>query len=139
MDRHDPLIQQLRTRIARAPFFAQLTGDARVDVTGATVEARALLIAALQDQHHRRTAIITPGDAAVGDFETALRLFHREPQCVSMYPAPSLSPYQYVAPSLGVVREEIRALGMLLDGQPDVLTGPPRALLQRLPREEDPR
>jgi transcription-repair coupling factor (superfamily II helicase) len=136
MDRHEPLIAQLRARIARAKFFPRLLEE-RVDVTGATVEARALVLAAMQEQQARRIAIITPGDAAVGDFETALRLFHRNPECVSTYPAPSLSPYQDVAPSLGVVREEIRALGMLIDGAADVLVVPTRALFQRLPRAED--
>jgi transcription-repair coupling factor (superfamily II helicase) len=138
MDRHDPLITDLRTRVTRAAFFRKLTDDAqRFDVTGATVEARALLIAAVQEHSGRRIAIVTPGDAAVADFEIALRLFNRDQQCVSVYPAPSLSPYQDVAPSLGVVREEIRALGMLLDESADVLVVPARALFQRLPRAED--
>ena len=138
MDRHDPLIQQLRQRVARAPFFERLLEPAQnLDITGAAVEARALLIAALQDRHRRRVAVVTPGDAAVADFETALRLFHRDPQCVSVYPAPSLSPYQDVAPSLGVVREEIRALGMLIDGAADVLVVPARALFQRLPLADE--
>ncbi len=133
MDRNDALIADLRTRVTRAPFFPKLSGP----ITGATVEARALLIAALQDRHRKPVAVITPGDAAVADFESALRLFHREPSCVSVYPAPSLSPYQDVAPSLGVVREEIQALGMLIDGAADVLVVPSRALFQRLPRAED--
>jgi transcription-repair coupling factor (superfamily II helicase) len=138
LDRHDPLISDLRARVAKAPFFRQLLDrDRRLDVTGATVEARALLIATLQDKHRRRVAVITPGDAGVTDFVTALRLFHHEPQCVSVYPAPSLSPYQDVAPSLGVVREEIRALGMLIDDAADLLVVPTRALFQRLPRAED--
>ena len=137
MERHDPLLAQLRTRVARAPFFSRLTSDERLDVTGATVEARALLVAAMQDHHRRRVAIITPGDSAVADFENALRLFHRDPRCISVFPAPSLSPYQDVAPSLGVVREEIRALGMLIDGAADVLVVPSRALFQRLPRADD--
>jgi transcription-repair coupling factor (superfamily II helicase) len=138
MDRNPALIEELRARIHRASFFRKLTdAEGRLDVTGATVEARALLIAALQDRHRRPVAVIMPGDAAVADFDTALRLFHREPDCVSVYPAPSLSPYQDVAPSLGVVREEIRALGMLIDGAADVLVVPSRALFQRLPRAED--
>ncbi|MDP9190259.1 MAG: transcription-repair coupling factor [Acidobacteriota bacterium] len=138
MDRHDPLTSDLRARVAKASFFRQLLDrDRRLDITGATVEARALLIAALQDKHRRRVAIITPGDAGLTDFVTALRLFHHEPDCVSVYPAPSLSPYQDVAPSLGVVREEIRALGMLIDGAADLLVVPTRALFQRLPRGDD--
>ncbi|HYH05756.1 MAG TPA: transcription-repair coupling factor [Thermoanaerobaculia bacterium] len=137
MDRHDPLIDDLRARVARARFFSRLTGEGRYDITGATVEARALIVAALQEQSKRRVAVITPGDAGVADFETALRLFHADPQCVSVYPAPSLSPYQDVAPSLGVTREEIRALGMLIDGAANILLIPTRALFQRLPRAED--
>jgi transcription-repair coupling factor (superfamily II helicase) len=136
MDRNDPLIRQLRERTTRAPFFRKLTSEARPEVTGATVEARALIVAALQDQSRRRIAIITPGDAAVADFEAALRLFHRDPDCVSVYPAPSLSPYQDVAPSLGVAREEIRTLGTLIEQTADVLVIPSRALFQRLPRAE---
>ncbi|MEA2488431.1 MAG: hypothetical protein QOH21_223, partial [Acidobacteriota bacterium] len=124
----------LRARVAAAPFFQRLNDDARrLEVTGASVEARALLIASLQDERRQRVAVITPGDAAVADFETALRLFHHDPQRVSVYPAPALSPYQDVAPSLGVVREEIRALGMLIDDSADILVVPTRALFQRLP------
>jgi len=136
MDRHEPLISELRKRVQRAAFFRKLTEETRLDVTGATVEARALVIAALQDKQRRRVAIITPGEA-VADFENALRIFHHDPECVSVYPSPSLSPYQDVAPSLGVVREEIRALGMLIDGAADMLVIPTRALFQRLPRAED--
>jgi transcription-repair coupling factor (superfamily II helicase) len=138
MERNESLIEQLRARVAKAPFFKQLLdSDRRIDVTGATVEARALVVAAMQDQRERRVAIITPGATAGDDFETALRLFHRTPQCVSVYPAPSLTAYQDVAPSLGVVREEIRALGMLIDDAADVLVVPARALFQRLPRPDD--
>ena len=139
MDRNETLISDLRARVQRASFFSRLTSadERRVDVTGATVEARALIVAALQDRQRRPLAVITPGDAAVADFEGSLRLFHREPNCVSVYPAPSLSPYQDVAPSLGVVRDEIRALGMLIDGAADLLVVPSRALFQRLPRAED--
>ncbi|HYO75849.1 MAG TPA: transcription-repair coupling factor [Thermoanaerobaculia bacterium] len=138
MERHDPLIEQLRARVANAPFFPKLLDrERRVDVTGATVEARALVIAAMQDHRKRRVAIITPGTANISDFDTALRLFHRTPQCVSVYPAPALTAYQDVAPSLGVVREEIRALGMLIDDAADVLVVPARALFQRLPRPDD--
>jgi transcription-repair coupling factor (superfamily II helicase) len=134
VDRNVSLINHLRARVAAAPFFQRLNDDAaRLEVTGASVEARALLIASLQDERRRRVAVITPGDAAVADFETALRLFHHDPQRVSVYPAPALSPYQDVAPSLGVVREEIRALGMLIDDSADILVVPTRALFQRLP------
>jgi transcription-repair coupling factor (superfamily II helicase) len=109
----------------------------RVEVTGASVEARGLILAALQETSNKRLAIIVPGDAAIGDFELALRLFHRDPNCVSTYPTPTLSPYQELAPSLGVVREEIRALGMLVGEHADVLIIPIRALFARLPKPAD--
>jgi transcription-repair coupling factor (superfamily II helicase) len=136
MNRNDQLIGQLRSRVRKARFFQRLVTD-RIDVTGATVEARALLIAALQEESGRRLAIITPSDAGLADFETALRLFQDEADCVSIYPTPSLSPYQDVAPAPGVVREELRALGSLIDGAADVLVVPARALFQRLPRPDD--
>src|SRR6266498_1017746 len=138
MTRNDRLISQLRSLVASSkPFRSIVEREERAEVAGASVEARALLLATLQDSLRRRLAIIVPGDASIDDFEAALRLFHRDPRCVSAYPSPSLSPYQDVAPSLGVVREEIRALGMLIDGAVDVLIVPVRALFARLPRAAD--
>jgi transcription-repair coupling factor (superfamily II helicase) len=137
MTRNDRLIATLRAEVARSGFFSKLrAGDRPVELTGASVEARALVLAALQESSSKRLAIIVPGESATADFEIALRLFHTDPQCVSAYPSPSLSPYQDVAPSLGVVREEVRALGLLVDGTVDILIVPARALFQRLPRPE---
>jgi transcription-repair coupling factor (superfamily II helicase) len=131
--RNDPLIASLRRELASTSSFQRISPDRRIEVTGASVEARALLLAALQESTHKRIAVVMPGEAASADFETALRLFHRDPRCVSIYPSPSLSPYQDVGPSLGVVREEIHALGLLIDRAVDVLIVPARALFQRLP------
>ncbi len=136
MQRHDPLLAQLRSRVSGSRFFGRLLEE-RLDVTGATVEARALLLATLHERQRKRLAIVTAGDAAIADFENALRLFHTEPGRVAVFPAPSLSPYQDVGPSLGVVREEVRALGMLVDESSEILVIPARALFQRLPRPED--
>ena len=134
----DTLIASLRADIAKTSAFARITDPAqRVDVTGAAPEARALVLAALQETQDRPLAIIVPGDAAIDDFEAALRLFHRQPECVSAYPSPSLSPYQDLSPSLGVVRNEIHALGMLIERKIDILIVPARALFSRLPRAED--
>jgi transcription-repair coupling factor (superfamily II helicase) len=132
MTRNDPLIAQLRFELARTPKFQRLLNES-LDVTGLAVEARALVLATLQDQSRKRVAIIVPGDAALDDFEAALRLFHRDPRCVSIYPSPSLSPYQEISPSLGVVREEIRAFGRLAAAELDVLIVPARTLFTRLP------
>jgi transcription-repair coupling factor (superfamily II helicase) len=135
--RNDSLIQHLRNLTANAPFLQRaLGGSALYEVTGASVEARALILASIQDKTSERIAVVVPGDAAIDDFESALRLFHRDPRCVSAYPSPSLSPYQELSSSLGIVREEIRALGMLIDQHADLLIVPARALFARLPRAD---
>src|SRR5438105_12834314 len=134
--RNDSLIAQLRRELTTTASFRHLLGSERIDVTGLAVEARALALAALQESSVKRLAIVVPGDAAIDDFESALRLFHREPRCVSMYPSPSLSPYQELSPSLGVVREEIQALGMLVAAELDILIIPARALFSRMPPAE---
>jgi len=133
--RNESLIADLRSLVAKAPFFQRLSTD-RVELTGASVEARALILASLQERLRKRIAVIVPADAAIDDFESALRLFHRDPRCVLTYPSPSLSPYQDVVPSLGVAREEIRALGALTDQHADILIVPVRALFSRLPRAD---
>jgi transcription-repair coupling factor (superfamily II helicase) len=131
------LVSQLRTEVARSEFLKRATaGEHRIDITGASFEARALILAALHERAGRRLAVIVPGDAAIDDFEAALRLFHTDPRCVSTYPSPSLSPYQDIGPALGVVREEVRALGMLIEQRADILIVPVRALFSRLPRPE---
>jgi len=128
--RNDSLIAQLRTLTSNT---LRLDEQTRTEITGASVEARALILASLQDKTRNRIAVIVPGDAAIDDFESALRLFHRDPRCVSSYPSPSLSPYQELSSSLGIVREEVRALGGLIDQQSDLLIVPARALFARLP------
>ncbi|MEK6372572.1 MAG: transcription-repair coupling factor [Acidobacteriota bacterium] len=134
----DQLIASIRAEVARTTAFQRIAApDTRLDVTGAAQEARALVLATLQETQQQRVAIVVPGDAAIDDFETALRLFHRDPECVSTYPSPSLSPYQDLTPSLGVVRSEIHALGMLIDRRVEILIVPARALFSRLPRAED--
>ena len=136
MIRNDSLIAQLRRELQSTDSFKRLLSESRYELTGAAAEARALILATLQDVTRRRIAVIVPGDAALDDFEAALRLFHHDPRRVSLYPSPSLSPYQNVSPSLGVIREEIRALGMLAGEGADLVVIPVRALFTRLPRPE---
>jgi transcription-repair coupling factor (superfamily II helicase) len=136
-DRNEKLIESLRGRTGRASFFHRiLTAERPLELTGASVEARALILAALQERAGRRIAVVIPADASLEDFESALRLFARDPRCVLAYPSPSLSPYQDVVPSLGVAREEIRALGALAANAADILLVPVRALFTRLPRPD---
>ncbi|MEO8033428.1 MAG: hypothetical protein ABI837_03275, partial [Acidobacteriota bacterium] len=140
MIRNDALIANIRAQLTSSEAFrgllARLERD-RIDVTGASVEARALVLAALHETVGRRLAIVIPGDASIADFQNALQLFIDDPRCVTSYPSPALSPYQDVGPSLGVTREEIRALGLLIDRAADVLIIPVRALFARLPRADE--
>jgi len=135
--RNHQLIASLRALVAGCAAFRSLTDPARrIELTGASVESRALVLAALQDATRQRFAVIVPGDASIDDFTSALRLFHRDPNCVLAYPSPALSPYQDVTPSLGVTRDEIRALGSLVREESDTLIVPVRALFTRVPRAE---
>src|SRR5437588_578263 len=134
------LTGRVRAELARTKAFKAIgkrVEDGRFDVTGAAVEARALCLATLQDATKKRIAVVVPGDAAIDDFEASLRLFHREARCVSGYPSPSLSPYQDLSPSLGVVRNEIRALGMLIDRSVEILIVAAGAVFSRLPRASE--
>ena len=56
---------------------------------------------------------------------------------VAFFPAPALSPYQQIAPSLKVRREEFGTLTRLAEGSVDLLVVPARALLRRLPPADD--
>jgi transcription-repair coupling factor (superfamily II helicase) len=56
---------------------------------------------------------------------------------VAFFPAPSLTPYQGIAPSLKVRREEFGALARLAAGEPDLLVVPARALYRILPAPAD--
>lgn len=133
--RNAKLLRSLRSRVADSGILDGLisaTGSP-FSVTGLGLEARALVLAALQEKHQSRLAIIVPGDASTEDFATALRFFHQSPESVAVYPSPSLSPYQNVATSLAIMQEEIRALGQLSTGKASTIVIPGRALYRRLP------
>jgi transcription-repair coupling factor (superfamily II helicase) len=139
-ERNDRLIADIRQQLVRSAPFRRIldrVAEQRVEITGASLEARALLLAAYQEVTRKRLAIVLPGDASLSDFESALKLFHHDPGCVSTYPSPSLSPYQEVGSSLAVVRDEIRALGLLVSHGVEILLVPARALFRRLPHPDD--
>src|SRR5204862_1723000 len=56
---------------------------------------------------------------------------------VALFPAPALTPYQGIAPSLKVRREEFGTLARLAAGTVDLLVVPARALLRVLPSAAD--
>jgi len=134
--RNDSLVAELRRRTAASDALSRAFREldrSPVEISSASLEARALVVASLQETLQRRFAIVVPGEIDLADFETALKLFHPRPHEVAAFPAPSLSPYQGVAPSLSVVRDEIRTLGMLVKGAVSTLLIPARALFRRLP------
>ena len=133
--RNEALLQSLRSRVAESGVLDGLLSPdgPRFSVTGLSLEARALILCALQEKHRSRLAIVVPGDASTEDFATALRFFHPKPESVSVYPSPSLSPYQNVATSLAIMQEEIRSLGLLSTGEASTIVIPGRALFRRLP------
>jgi transcription-repair coupling factor (superfamily II helicase) len=135
--RNERLIAEIRHLVSGSDAFREIAtrpGTERVEVAGASPEARALLLATLQEELGKRIAVIVPNDAALREIESALRLFARDPRCVASYPAPSLSPYQDVPASLAVVRDEIRTLGTLAESGADLLVVPARSLFRRVPR-----
>jgi len=137
-DRNHKLLESIRRSVSTSNVFSELTtrlAAGPVELTGASPEARALLLASLQQQLGRRLAIIVPTEQA--ELETALRLFHPDPDYVATYPTPSLSPYQDVPPSLAVVRDEIRALGRVAAKDVHLLIVPARALFRRVPSAND--
>ncbi|MEO8215736.1 MAG: transcription-repair coupling factor [Acidobacteriota bacterium] len=134
--RDDHIVAGLRARVAQSEGFqralrSSLAGG--VQITATSLEARALFLATLQESSARRVALIVPGDSTLQELESALRLFHPHSECVAVYPAPTLSPYQEIPPSLSVLRDEIRTLGMLLHSKVELLVVPARALFRRLP------
>ncbi|MFA6954855.1 MAG: transcription-repair coupling factor [Thermoanaerobaculia bacterium] len=136
MERNPQLIRKLRHAVAKtrevSGVLSQLAAG-RVNVTSASPEARALLLATVAEATGRRLVVVVPSDARLSELEHSLRLFHERSERVVIYPAPSLSPYQDVDPSLAVQRDEIRALASLLAGEVDILVVPARALYNRVP------
>ena len=138
--RNDALLADLRRSLASSEVMQSAVARAKsgaVDIISTSLEARALILATLQEAIGRKLAIVVPGDAALRDLEQALRLFHPKPLQVATYPAPSLSPYQDVPAPLAVTREEIRTIGMLATGELELLIIPARALYRRLPEPSD--
>jgi transcription-repair coupling factor (superfamily II helicase) len=136
-----PIADEIRRLLARAPLLDSIAGGEaplrRIEITGASLEARALLLSALAERTGDRIALVVPSDAILQDLGRALALFHPNPSRVVVYPNPSLSPYQEIDPSLAVTRDEIRALGALVSGEVDLLILTARSLLRRLPTAED--
>ena len=146
--RRDPLLE----KVAAAPSVARLLSRLEAGVLGTRAGVVSLVGAppgllpylfdaasaalglrwAVVFAHERDAAALRRDAAAV--FGTGR---------VAFFPAPSLTPYQGIAPSLKVRREEYGTLARLAEGGVDLLVVPARALLRILPaprrlREAEP-
>ncbi|MGA7615361.1 MAG: transcription-repair coupling factor [Thermoanaerobaculia bacterium] len=134
--RNETLIAEIRAALAASDPVSTLSAkldSARTEVTGLSQEARALLLTSLQEKLRRKLLVVVPGDADIAELAGPLRLFAADEHCIATYPTPSLSPYQDVAPSLAITRDEIRSLSMLVRGAAEIVVVPARALFRRLP------
>ena len=137
-----PLANSIRRHVAESAvatrISAAITEGRRLDVTGTSIEARGVILAALAERFTgSRFVLVTPSDASLPDLAAASRLFHPRPDRVVVYPNPSLSPYQEVDTSLSVTRDEVRALAAIVRGEADLLILTARSLLRRLPSPDD--
>jgi len=135
------IADEIRNLVARGELgnrLSEIVGERRrTEITGASIEARGLLLASFAARTSRRIALVLPNDASIGDLEASLRLFHPSPERVVVYPNPSLSPYQEVDPSLAVTRDELRALASLAGNQAEIVLLTARSLFRRLPPAAD--
>ncbi|MGE5345329.1 MAG: transcription-repair coupling factor [Acidithiobacillales bacterium] len=140
--REDPLIHA----IAAAEPVARLRARLEEGVLGARTGVVSLVGAPPGLLPYLLEAIGAPTGlrfAAVFAHERDALAFRRDAEAVlgaprvAFFPAPSLTPYQGIAPSLKVRREEFGTLARLLLGEADLLVVPARALFRILPRPAD--
>jgi transcription-repair coupling factor (superfamily II helicase) len=140
--REDPLIHA----IAAAEPVARLTARLEEGVLGTRTGAVSLVGAPPGLLPYLLEAAGTPSGlrfaVVFGHERDALAFRHDAeavlgPSRVAFFPAPSLTPYQGIAPSLKVRREEFGTLARLLLKEPDLLVVPARALFRILPRPTD--
>ncbi len=136
--RTDPVL----TRIAAAPAAVDLvrrleegvlgTSTGKVSLVGAPPGLAPYLLAAASRELGLRWLVVSAHERDAAAFaRDAAAVFGAER--VASFPAPSLTPYQGIAPSLKVRREEFGALARLAEGSLEVLSVPARALLRILP------
>jgi transcription-repair coupling factor (superfamily II helicase) len=136
--RRHPLIDA----IAAAPATARLSGRIEAGVLGTSVGLVSLVGAPPGLLPYLLETVGGPLGlkwATVFAHEKDALAFFRDASAVlgesrvALFPAPSLTPYQGIAPSLKVRREEFGTLARLQAGGVDVLVVPARALLRILP------
>jgi len=136
--RGDPLIRT----VAAAPAVMRLAGRIEAGVLGTSAGAVSLTGAPPGLLPYLLEAVGGPLGlrwAVVFAHERDASAFARDasavlgPERVASFPAPALSPYQGIAPSLKVRRDEFGALQRLAAREVSVLVVPARALLRALP------
>ncbi|MGA7992436.1 MAG: transcription-repair coupling factor [Thermoanaerobaculia bacterium] len=140
--RADPLIQT----VAAAPAVTRLAGRIEegiletsrgaVSLTGAPPGLFPFLLEAVGGPLGLKWAVLFAHERDAASFArdatSVLGAIH-----VALFPAPVLSPYQGVAPSLKVRRDEFGTLQRLASGEVRILVVPARALLRALPSPGD--
>ena len=136
--RGDPLIQT----VAAAPAVTRLAGRIEAGVLGTSTGVVSLTGAPPGLFPYLLEAVGAPLGlrwAVVFAHERDAAAFARDAASVlggarvALFPAPALSPYQGIAPSLKVRRDEFGTLQRLASGEVSVLVVPARALLRALP------
>ncbi len=140
--RRDPLLETL----AAAPAVQRLSGRIEAGILGTSVGSVSLSGAPPGLLPYLLEAVGAPLGlkwTVVFAHERDASAFARDAasvlgeERVAFFPAPALSPYQQIAPSLKVRREEFGTLARLAVGSVEVLVVPARALLRRLPPADE--
>ena len=136
--RGDPLIQT----VAAAPAVMRLAGrieegvlgtsTGAVSLTGAPPGLLPFLLEAVGGPLGLRWAVVFAHERDAAAFARDAEAVAGAAR-VALFPAPALSPYQQIAPSLKVRRDEFGTLQRLVSGDVAILVIPARALLRALP------
>ncbi len=140
--RGDPLIQT----VAAAPAVTRLAGRIEAGVLGTSTGGVSLsgappglfpfLLEAVGGPLGLKWAVVFAHERDAAAFARDAAAVLGAPR-VALFPAPALSPYQGIAPSLKVRRDEFGTLQRLASGEVSVLVVPARALLRALPPAGD--
>ena len=136
--RSDPIL----AKVAAAPAAARLLGRLEAGVLGTSTGSVSLvgapsgllpyLLAASAESLGLKWAVVFAHEREAQAFARDATAVYGAGK-VGVFPAPTLTPYQGVAPSLKVRRDEFGTLARLVAGELELLVLPARALLRVLP------
>ncbi len=103
-----------------------------VSLVGAPAGLLPYLLKTASTAHGLKWAVLFPNEREASSFyRDAAAVFG--PLRTAFFPAPSLTPYQGISPSLKIRRDEFGALARVAEGTLDLLVIPARALFRKLP------